>query len=108
MGGLIAQPLCNYHCLLTAGINAHVTLARNMRLAYERGPAYQNQILRRGDLVFWQGHVGIMQDHHRLLHANAYHMAVVSEPLEDAVTRISPIAGPITALRRVYFNHSLV
>ena len=59
--------------------------------------------LRRGDLVFWQGHVGIMQDHHRLLHANAYHMAVVSEPLEDAVTRISPIAGPITALRRPLF-----
>ena len=56
--------------------------------------------LRRGDLVFWQGHVGIMQDHHRLLHANAYHMAVVSESLEDAVTRISPTAGPITALRR--------
>ena len=59
--------------------------------------------LHRGDLVFWQGHVGIMQDHHRLLHANAYHMAVVSEPLEDAVTRIFPIAGPITALRRPLF-----
>jgi len=44
-----------------------------------------------------------MQDHHRLLHANAYHMAVVSEPLEDAVARISQIAGPITALRRPLF-----
>ena len=31
-------------------------------------------------------------------------MAVVSEPLEDAVTRISPIAGPITALRRPIFE----
>ena len=52
------------------------------------GPAFKSN-LRRGDLVFWQGHVGIMQDHHRLLHANACHMAVVSEPLEDAVTHFS-------------------
>ncbi|MFL2845311.1 MAG: NlpC/P60 family protein [Candidatus Puniceispirillaceae bacterium] len=59
--------------------------------------------LRRGDLVFWEGHVGIMQDHHRLLHANAHHMAVVSESLEDAITRIFQIAGPITALRRPLF-----
>ena len=75
------------------GIGAHVDI--------EAGLSKSN--LRRGDLVFWQGHVGIMQDHHRLLHANAYHMAVVSEPLEDAVIRISPIAGPITALRRPLF-----
>ena len=64
--------------------------------------------LRRGDLVFWQGHVGIMQDQHRFLHANAYHMAVVSEPLEDAITRIGSIAGPVTALRRPYFNPPLI
>ncbi|MEO1314657.1 MAG: NlpC/P60 family protein, partial [Pseudomonadota bacterium] len=29
--------------------------------------------LSRGDLVFWRGHVGIMQDATRLLHANAHH-----------------------------------
>ena len=57
--------------------------------------------LQRGDLVFWDGHVGIMQDTKRLLHANAYHMAVASEPLEAAKERITPIAGPITALRRL-------
>jgi len=44
--------------------------------------------LRRGDLVFWQGHVGIMADGETLLHANAYHMAVAKEPLATAIKRI--------------------
>lgn len=56
--------------------------------------------LQRGDLVFWEGHVGIMQDRERLLHANAHHMAVVSELLTNANSRIEIVAGPITALRR--------
>lgn len=53
--------------------------------------------LRRGDLVFWKGHVGIMIDQKTLLHANGYHMMTVKEPLADAVTRI---ADPITSIRR--------
>lgn len=57
--------------------------------------------LRRGDLVFWKGHVGIMQNGHDLLHANAHHMAVACEPLALASDRIARIAGPITALRRL-------
>ena len=56
--------------------------------------------LQRGDLVFWHGHVGIMQDGKTLLHANAHHMAVASEPLGDVIARIAITAGPVTALRR--------
>jgi hypothetical protein len=41
-----------------------------------------------------------MQDDARLLHANAHHMAVASEPLDHAVERTATIAGPVTALRR--------
>ena len=44
--------------------------------------------LRRGDLIFWPGHVGIMQDPRTLLHANAFHMKVALEPLETAIARI--------------------
>ncbi len=36
--------------------------------------------LRRGDLVFWEGHVGIMTSANDLIHANAHHMAVEIEP----------------------------
>lgn len=55
----------------------------------------------RGDLVFWKGHVGIMRDEQVLLHANMFHLEVASEPLADAVERIGPVAGPITAIRRL-------
>ncbi len=32
--------------------------------------------LRRGDLVFWKGHVAIARDANTLIHANAHHMMV--------------------------------
>ncbi|MBS0470326.1 MAG: C40 family peptidase [Proteobacteria bacterium] len=56
---------------------------------------------KRGDLVFWNGHVGIMLDETRLIHANAYHMQVEVERLEDAIARIAPVAGPVTAIKRL-------
>ena len=56
--------------------------------------------LRRGDLVFLPGHVGIMADETHLLHANAFWMQVVTEPLADVVAR-QPEGGGITALRRL-------
>jgi cell wall-associated NlpC family hydrolase len=56
---------------------------------------------RRGDLVFWSGHVAIMCDATRVIHANALHMQVESEPLADAIARIVPVAGPVTAIRRL-------
>jgi cell wall-associated NlpC family hydrolase len=58
--------------------------------------------LRRGDLVFWKGHVGIMRDAQTLLHANGHHMLVSAEPLAKARARIGEKgAGEITAIRRV-------
>ena len=44
--------------------------------------------LARNDLVFWRGHVGMMLDARRLIHANAFHMQVAIEPLDEAVARI--------------------
>jgi len=57
--------------------------------------------VRRGDLVFWKGHMGVMLDESRLLHANAFHMTVAIEPLEDAVARIKTAAGPVTSVKRL-------
>jgi cell wall-associated NlpC family hydrolase len=56
---------------------------------------------RRGDLVFWNGHMGVMLDQARLLHANAFHMEVAVEPLADAIPRIEKIVGPVTSVRRL-------
>lgn len=55
----------------------------------------------RGDLIFWKGHVGIMRDGATLLHANAHHLMVVSEPLEEAVRRIAAKGSQITAVKRL-------
>ena len=58
--------------------------------------------LLRGDLVFWKGHVGVMRDGATLLHANGWHMKVVSEPLAQARTRIASTGGgEITSVRRL-------
>lgn len=57
--------------------------------------------LKRGDLVFWNGHVGIMTDDKTLLHANGHHMMVVAEPLKDAVDRIAAKYGQLTSVRRL-------
>ncbi len=53
--------------------------------------------LRRGDLVFWGGHVGIMIDSEYMVHASGHQMAVVIEPLADAVARI----GAVRTVRRL-------
>lgn len=58
--------------------------------------------LRRGDIVFFPGHVGMMADGQRLLHANAHWMAVTIEPLEDVIARLADThERPVTARRRV-------
>ncbi len=62
-------------------------------------PITQDQ-LRRGDLVFWKGHVVMMLDETRIIHANAHFMNVTIEPLADALSRIGAIYGPPTAFRR--------
>lgn len=57
--------------------------------------------LRRGDLVFWKGHVGVMRNESELLHANAHHMAVASEPVAEAIARIAAKGAPVTSIRRL-------
>jgi cell wall-associated NlpC family hydrolase len=57
--------------------------------------------VRRGDLVFWKGHVAIMRDRTTLLHANAFHMAVAIEPIKDAIVRIRAAGCEVTSVRRV-------
>jgi cell wall-associated NlpC family hydrolase len=57
--------------------------------------------LRRGDLVFWKGHVGIMVDGALMVHANAHHMMVAIEPLPEAAERIARTGNQIIAIKRL-------
>jgi len=56
----------------------------------------------RGDLVFFPGHVGLMVDETRLLHANAHWMQTVIEPLADVCARLcKDYPEPVLAVRRL-------
>ncbi len=58
--------------------------------------------LKRGDLIFWKGHVAWVVDEGTILHANAHHMAVTYEPMQEAITRIEAQGdGPVTARKRL-------
>jgi cell wall-associated NlpC family hydrolase len=65
------------------------------------GAAADVSDLRRGDLIFWKGHVGIARDRASLIHANAFHMAVVIEPVADAIARIRGAGIEIAGVRRL-------
>lgn len=64
----------------------------------EAGDKFEN--VKRGDLIFWRGHVGIAQGEGLLLHANGKSMDVTSEPLLPAIERIAYLYEKPTGLRR--------
>jgi len=71
----------------------------DMQASY--GSPITREELRRGDLVFWKGHVGIMEDAETLLHANGHTMSVARENFEAAVKRIGWLYEQPTGCRRI-------
>jgi hypothetical protein len=57
--------------------------------------------LRRGDLIFWKGHMAIVRDAATIVHANAFHMAVAIEPTAEAIARISASGSNVTSVKRL-------
>ena len=57
--------------------------------------------LRRGDLVFWKGHVAIACNSDSIIHANAFHMATCIEPTREAVSRIKASGSEVISIRRL-------
>jgi hypothetical protein len=57
--------------------------------------------LQRGDLIFWKGHVAIVRDAGTMVHANAYHMATVIEPIEPAIARIKAAGSEVASIKRL-------
>lgn len=90
--GLIAAALsaCGVDCPADSDLQC-AGLGRSFEGAYQRG-----------DLVFWDGHVGMMVDAETMVHANAHHMATVYEPIERAILRIKAQGdGPVIARKRL-------
>lgn len=64
-------------------------------------PVPEEASLRPGDLLFWTGHVAMVADETRLIHANGHRMAVTYEEIEACIARIiAQEARPVLARRR--------
>ncbi|ESZ03570.1 NlpC/P60 family protein [Mesorhizobium sp. M1060] len=63
-------------------------------------PGFDYAGLKRGDLVFWKGHVAIMTDAETMIHANGHTMLVSREGLKEAIGRIGYLYGGPTGFRR--------
>jgi cell wall-associated NlpC family hydrolase len=57
--------------------------------------------LRPGDLLFWTGHVAMVADATRLLHATGHVMETVFEATDAAIARIAAAGHPLKARRRL-------
>lgn len=57
--------------------------------------------LKRGDLIFWKGHVAIVRDAETIVHANAHHMATVIENTREAMARIKATGSDVVAIKRL-------
>jgi cell wall-associated NlpC family hydrolase len=65
-------------------------------------PVASRDALRRGDLVFWKGHVAMMSGPQTLVHANAHTMSVANEDYQTCCARIEQQGGgPVVQIRRV-------
>ena len=57
---------------------------------------------KRGDLLFWRGHVALVYDADHIIHANAHTMSVAIESTFDAIKRIENSgSGPLIAHKRM-------
>lgn len=91
--------------LVTAALNAcGIACAADsdlQEIALGEGLAPDGPLMR-GDLIFWNGHVGMMVDDVTLIHANAHHMATAYEPIENAILRIKAQGdGDVTSRKRL-------
>ncbi|WP_309947392.1 C40 family peptidase [Tardiphaga sp. 172_B4_N1_3] len=59
------------------------------------------QHLKRGDLIFWKGHVAIARDADTIVHANAHHMATAIEDTKGAIARIRAAGSNVTNIKRL-------
>jgi hypothetical protein len=71
----------------------------DMQMSMGRGLA-PGQGLKRGDLIFWKGHVAMVVNDDVLIHANGHTMSVAYEGIREAISRISAGGGGLVLARQ--------
>ena len=86
-------------CLMSCGMNCPGDSDLQQGLGK---PISDKAALKRGDLLFWDGHVALCMNADFMIHATAAFMAVVMENTRSAIKRIADQGyGPVIARRRV-------
>lgn len=88
-------------CLAAAGIGAPRDSDMQQGALGAEVPLAEIDRLRRGDLIFWKGHIAIACGSATLVHANAFHMATAIESTRDAVARIRAAGSDVVAIKRL-------
>ena len=85
--------------LLACGIKAAGDSDLQQSLGHE---VAEGDSLQRGDLLFWKGHVALVVDASRLIHANGHTMSVAYEGIAACIARVLAAEGqPVSHRRRV-------
>lgn len=71
----------------------------DMQMAIGRGLVPEDK-LKRGDLIFWKGHVAMVVNEAVLIHANGHTMSVAYEGIREAINRISASGGGLVQARQ--------
>lgn len=71
----------------------------DMQMALGRG-LVPGEGLKRGDLIFWKGHVAMVVNDEVLLHANGHTMSVAYEGIREVIGRISAGGGGLVQARQ--------
>ena len=66
---------------------------------------YEPNFFKKGSLVYWERHVGILIEDNVIIHANAYHNQVQAENIEITVHRLSKEKLKIKLLCQIFKNH---
>ncbi len=78
--------------LIQAVLSAHgVACPRDSDQQFAAFPTVALEDRRRGDLVAFPGHIGVLVDAEHLLHANAFHMTTLVEPLAVVTAKLEPL-----------------
>lgn len=88
--------------LFMAGINApRDSGPQEKTLGEALPPRLGYDDIKRGDLLFWKGHVAIARGYGSMIHATAEFMQVVIEPVAAACARIEKQGTKLTSVKRL-------
>ena len=82
-------------------IGIHIPRNANDQYNYFKTKLSTN--LKRGALIFWDGHVAIGLDEEKILHSNGHHFSVEIEAFSEAQKRIERVYGKVKDIKSLDF-----